>query len=81
MYEIQCPQCKGRGIAKLPDHLMATLFLIRQGSHYAHEVSSKHETTNAACNRLKALFNLGFLTRTREGKFWRYEIAKRKNGK
>lgn len=73
--EIACDKCGGRGIVELSDSLDETLSLVpKRGTISAHELAAKIPgiTANAQNNRLEKLRALGFVTRTRAGKFWRY---------
>lgn len=76
--EIKCPECKGSGRIRLPIFLMQTLYMIpKGGSVTATELAKTHRDVAATAfnNRLERLRLLGFATRERDGKFWRYSRA------
>jgi predicted transcriptional regulator len=77
---LECPSCEGKGRIPLPEHLAVLLPILRRnpGATTEKVKSSLGEdiTMNGISNRLSDLVGLGLVTRTREGKWFRYTIAK-----
>lgn len=74
-----CPKCDGKGTCSLPTVLRETLdsFGSRSILSAVNLVeASKAVTHSALNNRLEKLRTLGFLTRERDGKLWKYRLAK-----
>lgn len=76
---IQCRKCHGTGKVALPLALLETLRAVPRDGITSYELNISHFpalTPNAQNNRLEELRELGFVTRIREGRFWRYVRAK-----
>ena len=79
---VKCPQCDGTGRAPIAPVLVQTLFLFRghRGGWTARELAARGDgdriTPNGWSNRLSDLLKLGLLLRPREGKEWRYTLAR-----
>lgn len=85
---IACPRCCGTGRTELPRVLLEVLVCcFRQGalgqaSWCAQEVAARLAIEpTAANNRLELLRKLGFLSRTKHGRTWRYARLAQAAGK
>lgn len=73
----KCKACKGTGMAPLARPYRETLRAFQGGrTHTSYDLASKALTAGAIAMRLERLCSWGFLARKREGKFWRYSLAK-----
>jgi translation initiation factor 2 beta subunit (eIF-2beta)/eIF-5 len=77
---IKCSRCCGQGKIPMPMHLVETLLVVKENNGGVAEtirfLLNKNFTTNAVNNRLEKLRALGFVTRRRQGKFYRYQAVK-----
>lgn len=71
---IECPECKGAGKIELQDHLQQAFdALPSRGTSTAEAVARILEIEHgSACNRLRDLYDLGLVLRTRKGREWLY---------
>lgn len=82
---ITCPKCHGTGRTLLTPDLTRTLEIVRQKGKIdavsLREIMDGEHAFHATAynNRLNELMELGFVTRTRSGRVWLYEVTK--NGK
>jgi hypothetical protein len=77
---LECPSCEGKGRVPLPEHLSVLLPILKlhpgATTEKVKESLGEDITMNGINNRLSDLVNLGLVTRTREGKWFHYSLAK-----
>lgn len=77
--EITCSACCGRGVVKLPDHLVRTLAVLKKlrkatVPQIKRLMKDKIGFT-AFNNRLETLLQYGMVARERNGKAWVYRVV------
>lgn len=77
---ITCPTCKGTGTSTLTKELRETFSMFdaksRLTAKQVHETTTEELTLPAVNNRLETLRNLGLLDRVKDGRSFKYFLAK-----
>lgn len=79
--DIPCSKCRGKGRIPLPDELERTYRAVKSGLStteeiYAADKQRRFMGRTAINQRLERLFQLGLLSRQRQGKFIHFRISK-----